>query len=180
MGKADVFLTAGAGSHLAESALKPKQFECRHLAMLHVEVADVVWSNSCAASLFAGHGDDPGGFNLEDALGPIRRKSNSFTLYKIRRKIRINRCSLPTEISWQGDRGCRPAPVPVAGLPVPTGAACKSHACCSVPGCRSQGHGSTWVQKRASIQMEINRNGEATTLAHNLFIYFVKLTTVNG
>lgn len=72
MGKADVFLTAGAGSHLAESALKPKQFERRHLAMLHVEVADVVWSNSCAASLFAGHGDDPGGFNLEDALGPIR------------------------------------------------------------------------------------------------------------
>lgn len=72
-------------------------------------------------------------------------------------------------------------PCPLAELPAPTGAACEPRACCSVPGRRSQGLGSTWVQqKHSSIQMEINRNGAATTLAHNLFIYFIKLTTVNG
>ncbi|POI27552.1 hypothetical protein CIB84_008698, partial [Bambusicola thoracicus] len=72
LGKADVFLTAGAGSHLAESPLKPKRLERRHLARLCVDVADIVWSNSRTASLSAGQGDDPGEFSLEDALGPIR------------------------------------------------------------------------------------------------------------
>lgn len=60
-------------------------------------------------------------------------------------------------------------PSPLAELPVPTGAACEPRACCSVPECRSQGHGSAWVQqKHSSIQMEINRNGAAQLL---LIIY---------
>ncbi|OXB63209.1 hypothetical protein ASZ78_016358 [Callipepla squamata] len=71
LGKADVLLAARDGSGLAKSPRQPKQFECRCPATLRVEAADVAHSNSHDTSLLAGHGDDPGEFSLEDALGPI-------------------------------------------------------------------------------------------------------------